>query len=165
MYAWQFSKAQYTAQMHGWTKFVSMQDMYNLLYREEEREMVGLCQDQKVAITPWSPLAKGRLARPFGTHTKRYNNDPTGKRFFSEENHSDLEIIHRVQTVAGQRGISMSQVALAWLFSKPYITAPIVGATKPEYLDSAVGSLSVHLTPQEIAYLEEPYTPHPVVGF
>lgn len=165
MYAWQFTKAQYIAEKNGWTKFVTMQDLYNLLYREEEREMVGACQDMNVGMTPWSPMAKGRLARPLGTHTQRYDNEMIGRRFFPDEDKSNQEIIARVQKVAADRGIEMSQVALAWVLSKPYITAPVIGATKPQYVDSAVGALDVKLTAEEIAYLEEPYVPHSVVGF
>ena len=165
MYAWQLSKMQYTAERHGWTKFVSMQDMYNLIYREEEREMIGLCQDMKMAITPWSPLAKGRLARPFGTQTQRYENDPAGKRFFSNDNESDINIIKRVEELAEKRGVQMSQIALAWLFSKPFITAPIVGPSKPHYIDSMVEALDIGLSDEETKYLEECYTPHVVIGY
>jgi aryl-alcohol dehydrogenase-like predicted oxidoreductase len=164
MHSWQLSKMQYTAEKHGWTKFVSMQNMYNLLYREEEREMIGLCQDMKMAVTPWSPLAKGRLARPFGTRTTRYDNDPAGQRFFPENNQSDMEIIKRVGELAEKRGVEMSQIALAWLFSKPYITAPIVGPTKPQYIDSMVKAMDIELTDEETNYLEEAYVPHNVIG-
>lgn len=165
MYAWQFVKALFTSDLHGWTRFVSMQPHYNLIYREEEREMLALCQDQKIAVIPWSPLAKGRLARkpsPEQQETLRAQTDAIGKRFYSDE---DLTIAQRVSDVAEARGLPMAQVALAWLLSKPVITAPIIGATKLQYLDDAVAALSVQLTPEEIKHLEEAYQPHPVVGF
>jgi 1-deoxyxylulose-5-phosphate synthase len=165
MYAWQFAKALYTSDLHGWTRFVSMQPHYNLAYREEEREMLPLCQDQKIAVIPWSPLAKGRLARKPSKEqdeTLRAQTDAIGKRLYTDE---DLTIAQRVSDVAEARGLPMAQVALAWMLSKPVITAPIVGATKPRHLDDAVAALSVQLTPQEIQHLEEAYRPHPVLGF
>jgi aryl-alcohol dehydrogenase-like predicted oxidoreductase len=165
MYAWQFAKALFTSDLHGWTRFVSMQPHYNLAYREEEREMLQLCQDQKIAVIPWSPLAKGRLARkPSKEHneTLRAQTDAIGKRFYSDE---DLTVAQRVSDVAEARGLPMAQVALAWLLSKPVVTAPIVGATKPHHLDDAVAALSVQLTPDEIHHMEEAYQPHPVIGF
>jgi aryl-alcohol dehydrogenase-like predicted oxidoreductase len=165
MYAWQFAKALFTSDLHGWTRFVSMQPHYNLAYREEEREMLQLCQDQKIAVIPWAPLAKGRLARKPSkeqNETLRAQTDAIGKRFYSDE---DLTISQRVSDVAEARGLPMAQVALAWLLSKPVVTAPIVGATKPHHLDDAVAALSVQLTPDEIHHLEEAYQPHPVVGF
>jgi aryl-alcohol dehydrogenase-like predicted oxidoreductase len=165
MYAWQFAKALFTSDLHGWTRFVSMQPHYNLAYREEEREMLQLCQDQKIAVIPWSPLAKGRLARkPSKEHneTLRAQTDAIGKRFYSDE---DLTVAQRVSDVAEARGLPMAQVALAWLLSKPVVTAPIVGATKPNHLDDAVAALSVQLTSDEIHHMEEAYQPHPVVGF
>ena len=165
MYAWQFAKALYTSDLHGWARFVSMQPHYNLIYREEEREMLQLCQDQKIAVIPWSPLAKGRLARKPSkeqNETLRAQTDAIGKRFYSDE---DLTIAQRVSDVAEARGLPMAQVALAWLLSKPVVTAPIVGATKPHHLDDAIAALSVQLTPDEIYHLEEAYQPHPVIGF
>jgi aryl-alcohol dehydrogenase-like predicted oxidoreductase len=165
MYAWQFAKALFTSDLHGWTRFVSMQPHYNLAYREEEREMLQLCQDQKIAVIPWAPLAKGRLARKPSkeqNETLRAQTDAIGKRFYSDE---DLTVAQRVSDVAEARGLPMAQVALAWLLSKPVVTAPIVGATKPHHLDDAVAALSVQLTSDEIHHLEEAYQPHPVVGF
>jgi aryl-alcohol dehydrogenase-like predicted oxidoreductase len=165
MYAWQFAKAQYIAEMNGWTKFSTMQNLYNLIYREEEREMIPLCIDQKVGIIPWSPLAKGRLTRDPGTHTTRSDHDNAGRRFFPLENKSDLEIIHRTGELAERHGIPRSQIALAWVFSKRYITAPIIGSTKVSHIESAVEALSVKLTEDEITYLEESYIPHTIIGF
>jgi aryl-alcohol dehydrogenase-like predicted oxidoreductase len=163
MYAWQFSKAQYTAREHGWTRFVSMQNHYNLLYREEEREMLPLCEDQGVGVVPWSPLARGRLARPWDDVTERSSSDEFGKTLYLAE--SDRTVVERVARVAEDRGIPMAQVALAWMYAKPIISAPIVGATKMRHLDDAVAALDVQLTPEEIATLEEPYIPHPTLGF
>ncbi len=165
MNAWQFAKALFTSDLHGWTRFVSMQPYYNLAYREEEREMLKLCQDQKIAVIPWSPLARGRLARKPSkeqNETLRAQTDAFGKRLYTDE---DLVIMQRVYDVAEARGLPMAQVALAWLLSKPVITAPIVGATKPHHLDDAAAALSVQLTPDEIRHLEEAYQPHPVLGY
>ena len=161
MWAWQFAKMQYTAELHGWTKFVSMQDLYNLMQREEEREMFGLLDDQGVGSIPWSPLAKGRLARPFGEHTQRSDVDPVGKRFFGD---GDRAIIDAVQKVAGNRGIPMAQVALAWVLKNPVVAAPIVGATKSHHLADAAAAVDIHLTDDEIRTLEEPYTPQLPAG-
>jgi 1-deoxyxylulose-5-phosphate synthase len=163
MWAWQFSKAQYTAKEHGWTRFVSMQNHYNLLNREEEREMLPLCADQGVGVVPWSPLARGRLARAWDEVTERSSTDEFGKTLYLAE--SDRTVVERVAQVAEGRGVPMAQVALAWMYAKPVVTAPIVGATKMRHLDDAVAALDVQLTPEEIATLEEPYLPHPVVGF
>jgi aryl-alcohol dehydrogenase-like predicted oxidoreductase len=163
MYAWQFSKAQYTAREHGWTRFVSMQNHYNLLNREEEREMLPLCADQGVGVVPWSPLARGRLARAWDEVTERSSTDEFGKSLYVAE--SDRTVVERVAQVAEDRGIPMAQVALAWMYSKSVVTAPIVGATKMHHLEDAVAAIDVQLTPEEIAALEEPYVPHPVVGF
>jgi len=165
MYAWQFAKALFTSDLHGWTRFVSIQPHYNLAYREEEREMLPLCQDQKIAVIPWSPLAKGRLARKPSKEqdeTLRAQTDAFGKRLYSDE---DLKIAQRVNDVAEAHGLPMAQVALAWMLSKPVITAPIVGTTKPHHLDDAVAAVSVQLTPDEIRHLEEAYQPHPILGF
>lgn len=166
MGAWQFAKSQYIAEKHGWTKFVVMQDLYNLIYREEERDMIPLCQDMGVGLTPWSPNAKGRLARKPGTVTRRYDNEAVGKRFFPLESQSDLEIVRRVEELAEKRGVPMIQISLAWLLSKPVVTAPILGATKLHHFEEAIVGLDdVKLTEEEIRYLEEPYTAHNVVGF
>jgi aryl-alcohol dehydrogenase-like predicted oxidoreductase len=163
MFAWQFAKALFTADLHGWTRFVSMQPHYNLVYREEEREMLPLCQDQKIAVIPFSPLARGGLARKPAEETLRGQNDLLVKeRYWQEENRI---IIQRVSAVAEKRGLPMAQVALAWMLAKPGITAPIIGATKPHHLEHAVAALSVKLTSDEITHLEEAYRPHPVIGF
>jgi 1-deoxyxylulose-5-phosphate synthase len=166
MYSWQFAKALYLADLYGWTRFVSMQNHYNLLYREEEREMMGLCQDQGIGVIPWSPLARGRLARPWNSEsTKRFETDQFGKSMYSKTEDADKAVVERVGKIADKRGIGYSQIALAWMLSKPYITAPIVGATKPGHLEDAIAALQVKLTPEEIATLEEPYIPHAVLGF
>jgi len=166
MYAWQFTKALYLAQLHGWTRFVSMQNHYNLLYREEEREMIPLCQSEGIGVIPWSPLARGRLARPWQTEsTKRYETDQFGKSLYSQTEEIDHPVVDRLGRISEQRGASRAQVALAWMLSNPAITSPIVGATKPHHLSDAAAALSLRLTLEEIASLEEPYTPHPVVGF
>ncbi len=164
MYAWQFAKALYTADLHGWTRFACMQPYYNLAYREEEREMLPLCQDQGIGVIPWSPLARGRLARKPSkeqSETLRAQTDAFGKRLYSDE---DLSVMQRVSDVAEERGLPMAQVALAWMFSKPVVSAPIIGATKPHHLDDAAAALSVRLSPEEIRRLEEVYQPHPVLG-
>jgi len=166
MYAWQFARALYLSDLHGWTRFVSMQNHYNLLYREEEREMMGLCRAEGIGVIPWSPLARGRLTRPWqSVVTKRYETDQFGKSMYSRTEESDRKVVERLGEIAQQRGVPYAQVALAWLLSRPGITAPIVGATKPHHLQDAVAALSLHLTPEEISRLEEPYTPHPVLGF
>jgi len=165
MYAWQFAKALYTADLHGWTRFVSMQPHYNLIYREEEREMLPLCQDQKVAVIPYSPVAKGLLTRKPNkdrNETLRAQTDAVGKRLYNEE---DLNIAQRVYEVAEARGLPMAQIAIAWMLTKPVVTSPIIGATKPHHLEDAVAALSIQLTPEEIKYLEEPYLPHPVISY
>jgi len=165
MHAWQFTKALYLADLHGWTRFVSMQDHYNLLYREEEREMLPLCQSEGIGVIPWSPLARGRLARPWQSErTKRYETDQFGKSMYSHTEEVDRKVVDRLGEVAERRGVPRAQLALAWLFSKP-VTAPIVGATKPRHLEEAVAALTLRLTPEEITSLEEPYTPHLVLGF
>ena len=165
MHAWQFAKALYLADLHGWTRFVSMQDHYNLLYREEEREMIPLCQSEGIGIIPWSPLARGRLARPWQSeNTKRSDTDQFGKSMYSHTEEADRKVVDRLGQVAAQRGVPRAQLALSWLLSRP-ITAPIVGATKPHHLQDAAAALTLHLTTEEIAALEEQYTPHPVLGF
>ncbi|MGF9696051.1 MULTISPECIES: aldo/keto reductase [Paenibacillus] len=165
MYAWQFMKAQHTAERHGWTKFVSMQNHLNLLYREEEREMLPLCLDEGVGVIPWSPLAKGRLTRDWNEQTARSEIDPVGKAFYeSTMVEADRQVVERVAEVAGKRDIPRAQVALAWLLQKEAVTAPIIGATKIHHLEDAVSALSVKLTAEEISFLEEAYVPHPVTG-
>jgi 1-deoxyxylulose-5-phosphate synthase len=166
MFAWQFAKALYLAGRNGWARFVSMQNHYNLIYREEEREMMPLCQSEGIGVIPWSPLARGRLARPWQAEsTKRLETDQFGKTLYARTESADRQVIDRVGQVAGKRGIPRAQVALAWLLGKPGVTAPIVGATKASHLEDAVAALSVRLTPEEVASLEEPYVPHPVAGF
>ncbi|MFI1584194.1 aldo/keto reductase [Embleya sp. NPDC020630] len=162
MYAWQFAKAQYTAERHGWTRFVSMQNHLNLLYREEEREMLPLCADQGVGVIPWSPLARGRLTRDWGADSARSETDEFGKTLYGE---ADRPIVEAVAEIAEERGVSRAQVALAWIASRPGVTAPIVGAGKPVHVDDAVAALSLTLTAAEVDRLERPYTPRPVAGF
>ncbi len=162
MCAWQFSKMQYTADLHGWTRFVSMQNQYSLLQREEEREMFGLLADQGVGSIPWSPLAKGRLARPWGEQTKRSENDPMAQRYVDDSN---PPIVAAVEQVAAARGIPMAQVALAWVLRRPEVASPIVGPTKHHHLEDAVAALEVHLTDEEVATLEAPYTPREPSGY
>ncbi len=164
MWAWQFQKALYTAEKHGWTRFVVMQNHYNLIYREEEREMIPLCRAEGIAIVPYSPLAGGRLAREPNEITPRAQTDQVAKWKYDATADIDRPIIERVGELAKRHGVSRAQIALAWLLHKEYVTAPIVGATKISHLEEAVGALSVKLKPEEITYLEEPYVPHPVVG-
>jgi aryl-alcohol dehydrogenase (NADP+) len=162
MFAWQFAKALFLADRHGWTRFVSMQDHYNLLNREEEREMLPLCADQGIGVIPWSPLARGRLARPWDASTARSETDEFGRMLYQED---DKAIADRVGEVAAQRGVSRAEVALAWVLSRPVVTAPIVGATKLAQLDDAINAVELELSEAEIATLEEPYAPHDIVGF
>ena len=165
MWAWQFSKALYTSEKHGWAKFVTMQPHYNLLYREEEREMLKLCLDQGVGVIPWSPLARGKLARPWETETtKRSESDGYAKNLYTKTAEADKLVVERLTKVAGERGVPMAQVALAWLLSKPAVTAPIVGATKLHHLADAVAAVELKLTAEEVKALEEPYVAHPVLG-
>lgn len=164
MYAWQFQKAQYTADKHGWTRFISMQNHYNLIYREEEREMMPLLRNQKVASTPYSPLAAGRLSRLPGEATKRYETDKTAISKYDGTADADKLVIDRVAALAERYGVPMTQISLAWLLHKEPVVAPIVGTTKLSHLDDAVAALSVQLTPDDIAFLEEPYVPHRIVG-
>jgi 1-deoxyxylulose-5-phosphate synthase len=169
MYAWQFSKAQYTADLHGWTRFVSMQDHYNLLYREEEREMHPLCLDQGIGVIPWSPLARGMLA---GTRTRdtrsttRSRSDDIADNYYGTADHADADfaVVDAVRDVAQARGLPPAQVALAWLLRRGVVTAPIVGATKPGHIDDAVAAIDVELSAAELAALEGPYVTHPVLG-
>jgi aryl-alcohol dehydrogenase-like predicted oxidoreductase len=167
MFAWQFCKALYLADLHGWTRFVSMQNHYNLLYREEEREMLGLCQAEGIGVLPWSPLARGLLARPWQTasSTGRAATDEYGKKLYAKSADDDRAVVERVGEVADARGFPRAQIALAWLLSKPVVTAPIIGATKPSHLEDAVAALSVNLSSDEITKLEEPYVAHPIAGF
>jgi len=164
MYAWQFERLQNIAEKNGWTKFVAMQNHYNLIYREEEREMIPLCQDRKVALTPWSPLAGGRLTHPWGTVTPRVKIDQVSKWVWDGTNDLDKVVIDNVETMARTRGVSMGQMSLAWMLSKPYITAPIVGTTAARHVEEAVAALDLHLSDEEIQALEKPYVTHPVLG-
>lgn len=164
MYAWQFQKAQYTAEKHGWTRFTSMQNHYNLIYREEEREMMPLLRDQKVASTPYSPLAAGRLSRTAEQTTQRYETDKTAIGKYDSTADKDKLVVDRVAELAGKYGVSMTQISLAWLLHQDPVVAPIVGTTKLSHLDDAVAALDVELTPEDLAYLAEPYVPHKVVG-
>ena len=165
MFAWQFAKALYTADQHSWTRFVSMQNHYNLINREEEREMLPLCSDQGIGVIPWSPLARGRLTRDWDSKTNRTETDEIGKTLYTSSVDSDRRTVERLAGIASERGVPRAQVALAWLLSKPVITAPIVGASKPNHLEDAVAAVGLKLTDDEIKRLEEPYVPHPVVGF
>ena len=162
MWAWQFAKLQYTAQLHGWTRFVSMQNQYSLMQREDEREMFGLLADQGVGSIPWSPLAKGRLARPWGEQTARSETDSVARWVLP---HDDKPIADAVQAVAAERGVPMAQVALAWVLRNPVVTAPIVGPTKPGHLADAAAALGLRLTDEEAQRLEAPYTPRTPTGF
>jgi aryl-alcohol dehydrogenase-like predicted oxidoreductase len=161
MYAWQFAKAQHVADLGGWTRFVSMQNHYNLLYREEEREMLPLCADQGVGVLPWSPLARGRLTRDWGTVTERSANDDFGSRLYLE---SDRSIVEAVTRIAEARGVNRAQVALAWLLHQDTVAAPVVGASKPHHLQDAVAAVDLELSEKEIEELEQPYTPRAISG-
>ncbi|MBS4219666.1 aldo/keto reductase [Bacillus sp. FJAT-49711] len=165
MYAWQFLKALHVAEKNGWTRFVSMQNHYNLMYREEEREMLPLCKEEKIAVIPYSPLASGRLTRDVTDTTHRSETDRAQKFKYDATAEHDRLVIERVADLAGKRGIPRVQIALAWLLHKETVTAPIVGATKMSHLENAVEALSVKLTTEEMAFLEEPYAPHPISGF
>jgi aryl-alcohol dehydrogenase-like predicted oxidoreductase len=165
MHAWQFARALSIAERHGWTRFVSMQNLVNLLYREEEREMLPLCAAEGIAVIPWSPQARGRLTRNWDYSSVRTETDEAFGRLFAKTEEADRKVIDRVAQVAAARGIPRAQVALAWLLAKPIVTAPIVGATKLEHLDDAVASVTLRLSDDEITALEEPYIPHAVVGF
>ena len=167
MYAWQFCQSLYLADLHGWSRFVSMQPHYNLIYREEEREMFGLCQSQGIGVLPWSPLARGKLARPAedADATERARTDEYGKTLYAATWEADCKVIGRVTQMAKQKGVSQAQVALAWILRQPIVTSPIIGAAKPQHIDDAVAALTLKLTPEEIAALEEPYIPHPTLGF
>lgn len=164
MYAIQFQKALHVAEKNGWTRFVSMQNHYNLIYREEEREMMPLCVDEKIAVTPYSPLASGRLARNWSETTQRLETDPIAKQKYDATADADKMVVARVAEVAGNHGVPMAHIALAWLRHKNPVVAPVIGATKISHLADAVESLAVQLSPEEVAHLEEPYVPHAVVG-
>lgn len=165
MWAWQFQKAQHVAEKHGWTRFVSMQDHLNLIYREEEREMLPLCRAEGIGVIPYSPLASGRLTRDWGSEkTPRSETDQIARGKYDAAAEADRPVVERVAETAGKRGASRTHVALAWLLQKEPVIAPIIGATKITHLEDAVGALAVKLTPEEVAYLEEPYVPHRVVG-
>ena len=159
MYAWQFARAQEVARANGWTRFISMQNQLNLLYREEEREMLPLCASEGVGVIPWSPLARGRLTRPWGESTVRSETDVVGKALYKAEDEADRAVIDAVQALAAARGVPMATIGLAWHFTKPQVTAPIIGATKPEHIADAVKALDIALTGEEVAVLEAPYRP------
>jgi aryl-alcohol dehydrogenase (NADP+) len=161
MYAWQFAKAQHVATTHGWTRFVSMQNHYNLIYREEEREMMPLCLDQGVGVIPWSPLARGRLTRPWDAKTARSDTDEFGRSLYRDE---DANLVEKVLAIADRRGVAPAQVALAWLLAQPGVTSPIVGTTKAEHLTAAVAAVDLTLTDDELAELGGGYLPHAVAG-
>jgi 1-deoxyxylulose-5-phosphate synthase len=161
MYAWQFAKAQHTADLGGWTRFVSMQDHYNLIYREEEREMLPLCQDMGVGVIPWSPLARGRLTRSWDAGTARTETDEFGRTLYRDE---DRAVVDKVAEVAERRGVSRAQVALAWLMSQPAVTSPIVGVTKSQHLADAVAAVDLELSADELDELGAGYVPHPIAG-
>ncbi len=164
MYAWQFQKALHVAEKHGWTKFVSMQNHLNLIYREEEREMLPLCKEEKIGVIPYSPLASGRLTRDWAEDTLRSETDQVQKSKYGATENNDRIVVERVAEIVKNHGVPRSQIALAWLLQKEPVTAPIIGATKISHLEDSVGALTVRLTAEEIAHLEEPYVPHPVVG-
>jgi 1-deoxyxylulose-5-phosphate synthase len=164
MFAWQFAKAQHLARSRGWTAFATMQNYLNLLYREEEREMIPLCRDQGVGLIPWSPLARGRLARPVGETTARSQTDGFARTLYGATEDSDRLVIEAVAAIAAARGVPMAQVALAWVRQKPGVSAPIIGASKPHHLDDALAALAITLDDSEIAALEAPYVPHAVTG-
>ncbi|MEV7447397.1 aldo/keto reductase [Streptomyces nigra] len=165
MHTWQFVKAQYVADLHGWTRFVSMQNHYNLINREEEREMLPYCLAEGVGVTPWSPLARGRLARDWDTESARTAGDPIQDRFYGPTEQADRAVARVVAEIAHERGVSMAQVSLAWLLRRPGITAPVVGATRPHHLPDAVAALELELDDTEVARLEAPYVPHAVVEY
>jgi 1-deoxyxylulose-5-phosphate synthase len=164
MAAWEFTRALYVAELNGWTRFVTMQDHVNLLYREEEREMLPLCRAEGIGVIPWSPLARGRLTRDWDETTERQETDLFGKTLYVQAVDADRRVVERVAKIAQGRGVPRAQVALAWLLQKPGITAPIVGASKPGHLDDAVAALSVKLTAEEVSSLEEPYVPHRIAN-
>ena len=165
MYAWQFCAALHLQTQHGWSHFVTMQNYYNLLYREEEREMMPLCEAERVGVLPWSPLARGRLTRDWDESSYRKETDEFGKTLYEQTAVADRVIVERVAALSVKRALPRAQIALAWVLQKSFVTAPIVGASKPHHLDDAVASLALTLTPEEMEFLEEPYVPHAVTGF
>jgi aryl-alcohol dehydrogenase-like predicted oxidoreductase len=165
MHAWQFARALAIAERRGWSRFVSMQNFVNLLYREEEREMLPLCAAEGIGVIPWSPLARGRLTRDWDDKSARSESDEAARRLYSKSADADRKVVERVAEVAASRGLPRAQVALAWLLAKPVITAPIVGATKLEHLEDALAAVTLKLSAEEIALLEAPYVPHAVAGF
>ncbi|MEK3964604.1 aldo/keto reductase [Paenibacillus sp. FSL H7-0323] len=165
MYAWQFQKALYVAEKNGWTRFVSMQNHLNLIYREEEREMLPLCKEENIGVIPYSPLASGRLTRDWAVSTHRSETDQIQKSKYDGTADTDQLVVERVATIADKHGVQRIHIALAWLLQKEPVTAPIIGATKTSHLEDAVSALSITLTSEEIAFLEEPYVPHSIVGF
>jgi aryl-alcohol dehydrogenase-like predicted oxidoreductase len=165
MYAWQFAKALYLADRHGWTRFSTMQDYVNLLYREEEREMLPLCKAEGIGVIPWSPMARGRLTRDWSETTDRLDTDEFGKTLYAKTEEADKRIVAKVGEIAKARGVPRAQVALAWVLAKPEVTAPIIGATKPHHLEDAVAALSLKLTDEETKGLEALYVPHETTGF
>jgi aryl-alcohol dehydrogenase-like predicted oxidoreductase len=165
MYAWQFAKAVYTSRLNGWTQFISMQNHLNLLYREEEREMLPFCEDQKIAVIPWSPLARGRLTRDWDEKTLRTETDEFGKTLYKQAEDADRKIIDTVGQLAKKHGVARAQIATAWIMQKSAVTAPIIGASKPKHLTDAVAALAVKLGAEDVVALEEPYIPRKVEGF
>ncbi len=165
MFGWQFSTALHLQKQNGWARFITMQNYYNLIYREEEREMMPLCVAERVGVIPWSPLARGRLTRDWDESSYRKETDEFGKTLYERTADADRVIVERVAALAVKRSLPRAQIALAWVLQKSFVTAPIVGASKPNHLDDAVASLRVHLTPEEMVFLEEPYVPHAVAGF
>lgn len=163
MYGYQFAKLQNAAEKNRWTKFISMQNHYNLLYREDEREMIPICKEQGVALTPYSPLAAGRLSRPWSADTLRSKTDEVAVKKYDSTKESDMEIVKRAEALAEKRGCTMTQISLAWQFAKG-VTAPLIGATKAKYFDDAVGSFGIVLSDEDISYLEDLYIPHKIVG-
>jgi aryl-alcohol dehydrogenase (NADP+) len=165
MHAWQFAKALFTADLHGWTRFISMQNHYNLIHREEEREMLPLCHDQGIGVIPWSPLARGKLARNPDESTERSHNDEFGRGLYDATADADRTVIERVAEIARRRALPPARIALSWVANRPGVAAPIVGATKNHHLPDAVAALDMELTDEEVSYLEDPYIPHDVVGY
>ncbi len=164
VFAWEFERLNQIAERNGWTKFVSMQNQYNLIYREEEREMIPLCQDRKIAVVPWSPLAGGRTAHPWGSKTSRSSIDEVSPMVWGGTEEADRKVVDNLEQIAREQGHSMAQISMAWMFSKPYITAPIVGFTSPSHVDEAVAALDIRLDEETIRRLEAPYVTHVKTG-
>ena len=164
VFAWEFERLNQIAERNGWTKFVSMQNQYNLIYREEEREMIPLCQDRKIAVVPWSPLAGGRTAHPWGSKTSRNSIDEVSPMVWGGTEEADRKVVDNLEQIAREQGHSMAQISLAWMFSKPYITAPIVGFTSPSHVDEVVAALDIRLDEETIRRLEAPQVPHVKTG-